>query len=188
MLCDGAKLTGILIEGESIGEVLVVAVGIGVNCAHHPPPANHPTTDLATAGVYVSPEGLFTALSGTMAATARAMATRRRLHLDSRRLARAGDRDRRRACWCGCPSGEFSGRGEALDERGRLLLRLADGSLRDGLRRRRIPARQRAGRPAPATGRGRLMARDELVFASLGGIGEIGMNLSIYGVGEERRR
>jgi ribonuclease J len=32
------------------------------------------------------------------------------------------------------------------------------------------------------------MARSELVFAPLGGIGEIGMNLSIYGFGDERRR
>jgi ribonuclease J len=32
------------------------------------------------------------------------------------------------------------------------------------------------------------MAQGELVFAPLGGIGEIGMNLSIYGYGDERRR
>ncbi len=32
------------------------------------------------------------------------------------------------------------------------------------------------------------MAQDELVFAPLGGIGEIGMNLSVYGFGDERRR
>ena len=32
------------------------------------------------------------------------------------------------------------------------------------------------------------MAHNELVFAPLGGIGEIGMNLSIYGVGVDRRR
>jgi ribonuclease J len=32
------------------------------------------------------------------------------------------------------------------------------------------------------------MAHNELVFAPLGGIGEIGMNLSIYGFGDERRR
>ncbi len=32
------------------------------------------------------------------------------------------------------------------------------------------------------------MAANELVFAPLGGVGEIGMNLSIYGVGDERRR
>jgi ribonuclease J len=30
--------------------------------------------------------------------------------------------------------------------------------------------------------------RDELVFASLGGVGEIGMNLSIYGLGSERSK
>jgi ribonuclease J len=32
------------------------------------------------------------------------------------------------------------------------------------------------------------MAQNELVFAALGGFGEIGMNLSIYGFGDERRR
>jgi ribonuclease J len=32
------------------------------------------------------------------------------------------------------------------------------------------------------------MAQGELVFAPLGGVGEIGMNLSIYGFGDERRR
>src|SRR5262250_1626835 len=30
--------------------------------------------------------------------------------------------------------------------------------------------------------------RDELVFAPLGGVGEIGMNLSIYGLGSERKK
>src|SRR5271169_6184380 len=33
-----------------------------------------------------------------------------------------------------------------------------------------------------------MMAQNELVFAPLGGIGEIGMNLSIYGFGDARRR
>jgi ribonuclease J len=32
------------------------------------------------------------------------------------------------------------------------------------------------------------MAQNELIFAPLGGIGEIGMNLSIYGFGDDRRR
>ncbi|MGE0564555.1 MAG: ribonuclease J [Pseudolabrys sp.] len=33
-----------------------------------------------------------------------------------------------------------------------------------------------------------MAARQDLVFAPLGGVGEIGMNLSVYGVGDERRR
>ena len=36
LLLDGAKFAGILIEAETIGGVTAVAVGIGVNCAHHP--------------------------------------------------------------------------------------------------------------------------------------------------------
>src|ERR1019366_464253 len=66
----------------------------------------------------------------------------------------------------------------------------------------------RARRGRPAAGRAAKRARDrhrrrslragitltmphtkqELVFAPLGGVGEIGMNLSIYGLGDERRR
>src|SRR6516225_647682 len=42
--------------------------------------------------------------------------------------------------------------------------------------------------PARSADRASSMAQNELVFASLGGIGEIGMNLSIYGFGDERRR
>src|SRR5215472_17399540 len=42
--------------------------------------------------------------------------------------------------------------------------------------------------PARAADRVSSMAQNQLVFASLGGIGEIGMNLSIYGFGDERRR
>ena len=53
VLCDGAKLAGILIEGESRGQALAVAIGIGVNCAHHPAGTPYPATDLAAAGVAV---------------------------------------------------------------------------------------------------------------------------------------
>ena len=32
------------------------------------------------------------------------------------------------------------------------------------------------------------MAKGDLVFAPLGGVGEIGMNLSLYGLGDEYKR
>jgi len=122
------KLAGILIESETIGERLAVAIGIGVNCMHHPVATAYPATDIASAGTTVTADGLFTALSGAML----------------RRLAqwqRGEDFAAVRAAWLEratgiggdmrvrLPDREFSGRCEALDERGRLLLRLPDGSL-----------------------------------------------------------
>jgi BirA family biotin operon repressor/biotin-[acetyl-CoA-carboxylase] ligase len=128
VLYDGQKLAGILIEGEGAGTGLAVAIGIGVNCMHHPVETAYPATDLAAAGTAVSAEDLFFALSGAMA----------------RRLAQwqrgAGFQSIRtdwldRAMGIGgemrvrLPNREFFGRAEALDERGRLLLRLSDGTL-----------------------------------------------------------
>lgn len=133
ILCAGAKLAGILIEGETIdtpsaAACLAVAVGIGVNCRHHPAQTVFAATDLAAAGAEVAAEDLFAALSSAMV---------RRL-TQWRRGAGFGDI---RADWLAravaigrhvrvrLPGGEFSGRFETLDDRGRLLLRLADGTL-----------------------------------------------------------
>src|SRR5438105_12858227 len=64
LLCDGAKLAGILVEGESgSGRPLAVVIGIGVNCAHHPDGLSYPATSLAACGVTVTPQRLFAALS-----------------------------------------------------------------------------------------------------------------------------
>jgi BirA family transcriptional regulator, biotin operon repressor / biotin---[acetyl-CoA-carboxylase] ligase len=128
VLCAAQKLAGILIESEMVAAQLAVAIGIGVNCMHHPIETAYPATDLATAGATVAAEDLFSALSGAM----------------PRRLAQwqhgAGFGSIRadwleRAAGIGgemrvrLPNREFVGCGEALDERGRLLLRLADGTL-----------------------------------------------------------
>jgi BirA family biotin operon repressor/biotin-[acetyl-CoA-carboxylase] ligase len=128
VLYDGRKLAGILIEGEGAGTGLAVAIGIGVNCMHHPVETAYPATDLAAAGTAVSAEDLFFALCGAMA----------------RRLAqwhRGAGFQSIRTDWLDhamgiggemrvrLPNREFSGRAEALDERGRLLLRLSDGTL-----------------------------------------------------------
>src|SRR6185312_16815404 len=66
LLLGGAKLAGILIEGES-DPVFAVAVGIGVNCAHHPEGTPYPATDLAAAGALVTPDALHAALVAAMA-------------------------------------------------------------------------------------------------------------------------
>lgn len=127
ILCDGKKLVGILIEGENVRGTLAVVIGIAVNCVSHPAATPYPATDLAAAGAPVSAEDVFDALSASM------------LH----RLAqwRRGDGFAAiRADWLTCardigielkvrlPDRELVGRGEGLDERGRLLLRLADGN------------------------------------------------------------
>jgi len=138
ILCGGAKLAGILIEGENFGvgsftarlltARLAIAIGIGVNCMHHPSQTSYPATDLAAAGADVCAENLFAAVSGAMA---RRLAQWRRgagfssIRADwLDRAAAIGGEMRVRL-----PGRELFGRCEALDERGRLLLRLADGSL-----------------------------------------------------------
>src|SRR6516162_282519 len=69
MLCHGAKIAGILIEGE--GEPVTVAIGIGVNCRHHPSTVERPVTDLAEQGATVAAPALLQALGPTMAARLR---------------------------------------------------------------------------------------------------------------------
>ncbi|MFD2183057.1 biotin--[acetyl-CoA-carboxylase] ligase [Rhodoplanes azumiensis] len=65
LLCGGKKLSGILVEGET-RHGLVVVVGIGVNCAHHPDDTLYPTTDLAAEGEPASPQAVFVALAQAM--------------------------------------------------------------------------------------------------------------------------
>ena len=128
LLCGGAKLVGILIESENVAGRLAVAVGIGVNCRHHPAPTPYPTTDLRARGAEVSAETLFVALSAMML---------RRLGQWNRGAGFDAIREDwiARAAGIGAdmrvrlPDRELFGRFEALDERGRLLLRLADGTL-----------------------------------------------------------
>jgi BirA family transcriptional regulator, biotin operon repressor / biotin---[acetyl-CoA-carboxylase] ligase len=128
LLCRGAKLAGILIEGERIGDVLAVAIGIGVNCQSHPPQTPYPVTDLTAAGAAVTGADLFETLSAAM--LSRLGQWRRGAGFGAIRadwMARgAGMGADMRAR---LPDREIVGRGEGLDERGRLLLRLPDGSV-----------------------------------------------------------
>ena len=128
ILWGGAKLAGILIEGERVADKFAVAIGVGVNCLHHPAQTAYPATDLAASGAHVSPEDLFAAISRRMV---------ERLAQWAKGVGFAVIR----ADWIARAAGigndmrvrlsgsEFLGRFEALDEQGRLLLRLADGGL-----------------------------------------------------------
>jgi BirA family biotin operon repressor/biotin-[acetyl-CoA-carboxylase] ligase len=143
ILCDGAKLAGILVEGESApGRPLAVVIGIGVNCAHYPPGTPYPATSLAEAGALVTPESLTQALAGTMA---------QRLAQWARGADFAAIRTAwlRRAAGLGAPARvrlperEVEGVVETLDDAGRLVLRLADGRIE------RIAAGEMLPLPAP---------------------------------------
>jgi BirA family transcriptional regulator, biotin operon repressor / biotin---[acetyl-CoA-carboxylase] ligase len=125
VLLDEAKLAGILIEAEGT-RPLMVAIGIGVNCRHHPAGTDYPATDLAAAGAAVTAENLFAALSIAMVerlrmwqaafAPIRAAWLARARGLGGELTARIGGRT-------------LTGRFEMLDEAGRLVLRLPDGAV-----------------------------------------------------------
>jgi BirA family biotin operon repressor/biotin-[acetyl-CoA-carboxylase] ligase len=128
LLLDTAKLAGILIEAESIGGRTATAIGIGVNCAHHPISLAYPATSLAAHGVAVTPADVMRALSHAMVT----------------RLAQWGSGTgfaAIRSGWLAHAAGmggnirvrladrELLGTFETLDRMGRLMLRLPDGKL-----------------------------------------------------------
>ena len=128
VLYADTKVAGILLESHRLAAGLAVAIGIGVNCRHHPAETAYPATDLAAAGAQVSPDDLFSTLSGAM--TRRLMLWRRgegfttiRSDWLDRAIGIGGDMRVR------LPDRDLYGRCEGLDEHGQLLLRLADGSL-----------------------------------------------------------
>ncbi len=123
VLLDGAKLAGILIEAEGT-RPLLVAVGIGINCRHHPAATELPATDLATAGAAVTVEELFKALSLAMVQRVRAW-EEGFAAIRTAWLARAGGVGGELCARLG--TREITGRFETLDEAGRLILRLPDG-------------------------------------------------------------
>jgi BirA family biotin operon repressor/biotin-[acetyl-CoA-carboxylase] ligase len=128
VLLDGAKLAGILVEGETLSARRFVAViGMGANCASHPDDTPYPATNLAHAGFAAPPRALFRVLSRTMQerlAQWRSGADFAAIRRDW--LARSQ--------WIGetilvgspaCVEGVFVG----LDDEGRLMLRSSSGAV-----------------------------------------------------------
>jgi BirA family transcriptional regulator, biotin operon repressor / biotin---[acetyl-CoA-carboxylase] ligase len=139
LLLAGGKCAGILIEGEAAldGEeaqtpkLLTVIVGIGVNCTSHPRNSgtdSFPATDLQAHGAEITPQQLFRRLSATMY---RRLAQWDRSHGFAAIL----------ADWLSRAHGigeqitvrnngaEVQGRLVGLDQAGRLLLELRNGTL-----------------------------------------------------------
>ena len=140
LLLAGDKCAGILIEGEAAfdGEEaqapkrLTVIVGIGVNCTSHPPRSNgtdsFPATDFRAHDAEITPERLFRRLSATMC---RRVAQWDRSHGFAVIL----------ADWLSRAHGigeqitvrnngtQAQGRFVGLDQAGRLLLELRNGTL-----------------------------------------------------------
>lgn len=132
VLINGEKVGGILLETSGSGgpgKPLSVAIGIGLNVAHHPSQKlNYPTTDFATHGISIEASLVFEQLAKTLDK-----------YLS---LWQGGSRfDLIKQCWLDfgpaigqaltidtgrdVVSGGFAG----LDEHGGLQIRLSDGSL-----------------------------------------------------------
>lgn len=130
VLLDGAKLAGILLEGEALPDGrFAVIIGIGVNVAHAPDGLPYPAVALQSLGAPVDAAGLFAALSDSWAGFeglwdgGKGFAVIRRLWLE--RAAGLGERVAVRL------GGEVvSGTFETIDETGRLLVRLPNGAVR----------------------------------------------------------
>lgn len=130
VLLDGGKLAGIGLEAASLGAgKLAVAVGIGVNVVAAPEGLPYPAASLAALGLALDAGDVFRALSDAAAGLVRlwdggaGFPTLRRLWLD--RAAGLGEAVAVR-------SGEevLKGAFETIDERGRLIVRGADGAMR----------------------------------------------------------
>lgn len=68
ILVDGCKVSGILIEAESLPDGRnAVVIGCGVNIAHKPENPLYPATSLSEAGASTSPDALFARLMVEMA-------------------------------------------------------------------------------------------------------------------------
>lgn len=70
LLLDGAKVAGILLEGEIApdGQPGLV-IGMGVNVLNHPEIPDRPATDLASAASWITRDALFASLQKTFAET-----------------------------------------------------------------------------------------------------------------------
>lgn len=127
LLVNDAKLSGILLEAESLEDGRqAVVIGFGVNCVSHPPLTLYQATDLRSLGYQVQADRLFEALITTMSGfldqwkqpagfdTIRRHWLKRAAHLGKEITVRTAQE-------------EMTGIFADLDARGHLVLKLDDG-------------------------------------------------------------
>ncbi len=125
LLLDGAKLSGILLEGA--GDAVVI--GIGVNLAHHPTGLDRPATSLAAHGVTPDPADFLDTLVEAFALWLARWRGEGLAPIRARWLERAHPAGT--ALTARLPDGSATdGLFAGLDSDGALILRLADGTTR----------------------------------------------------------
>ncbi|ADZ70508.1 biotin--[acetyl-CoA-carboxylase] ligase [Polymorphum gilvum] len=133
LLVEGAKLSGILLEAETLADGrLAVVCGFGVNCVSHPEPDGYKATDLAALGYRIGAGLLFDRLAATFGAwldtwsadngfdVVRRAWMGRALRLGETITVRTGTES----------AADLTGRFCEIDGRGQLVLQLDDGTIR----------------------------------------------------------
>ena len=126
VLIDGKKISGILLEAAPVEQGLVewVVLGVGINVASHPDVTAYPTTSLAQEGALASVDAVRRAFLKSLHHWCLTLR-----HDGFNPVRRAWLADARRGPMSvKVPSGEVEGAFGGLDDRGGLILRLADGS------------------------------------------------------------
>lgn len=135
LLLDGAKVSGLLLEGHRLANhgPLAVVIGMGVNVAFAPTGTPYPALALQQAKSGLTREELFQALSATFARTFNAWRNAARMNAGDpfgpiRRLWLERAAGIGREVTLRLPSGEKRGIFEGLDRFGRLQLKTASGA------------------------------------------------------------
>jgi BirA family biotin operon repressor/biotin-[acetyl-CoA-carboxylase] ligase len=128
VLAGGRKLVGISLDAEALGDRLAIVVGIGTNIVAAPEGTPTPATSLATLGVQVGAEELFSVLSDAWVEfrgiwdNGRGFGQIRRLWLD--RAAGLGQ-----AVAIKSAGSTIEGTFDTIDEQGCMIVRTAAGQL-----------------------------------------------------------
>lgn len=128
LLADGRKLGGLLLECEARDDDLMIVIGFGLNLADAPAGLTFPATSLAALGVMVSVEVAFATLTDAWDCNVELWRSQGFGEIRRRWLRHAEGIGQTASVVIG--DRQESGMFETLDEQGRLVLRLPDGSAR----------------------------------------------------------